>query len=169
MWRRLRRPGSRGEDRWRLGEKGEGGEGGEDAHETGGDRGDGGGFGEGDPRPHIEEGGEVAVGFAEESVLAAVAGAHGGDLGVGHGAEEGEEAADDPDGIDGSGAAGGGHHLTRDEKDTGADDDADDDGGGVARVEDAGKLLRGVWRAFGHGCMEGSTGRFAVQLAISMH
>ena len=72
------------------------GEDGEDAGESGGDRGDRGGFGDGEPRPHIEEGGQVAVGFAEVDVFAASGGHHGAELGVGHRAEEREQAADDP-------------------------------------------------------------------------
>ncbi len=107
-------------------------------------RGDGGGLSDGDPGPGVEEGGEVAVGFADEGVLAADARAKRGDFGVAHGAEEREQAADDPDDVDDADAAGGGHHLARDEEDAGADDDADDDGDRVARGEDAREIVRGV-------------------------
>ena len=88
-----------------------------------------------------------AVGVVEESVLAADAGFHGGDFGVGHGAEEGEEAAGDPDGVDDTGGADGGHDLARDEEDAGADDDADDDGEGVGGGEDAREVVVfcGLW------------------------
>ena len=136
-----------------LREEAEDGEGAEHAHEAGGDGGDGGGLGDGDPGPGVEEGGEVAVGVAEEGVFATDAGLHGGDFGVAHGAEEREQAADDPDGVDHARTADGGHHLARDEEDSGADDDADDDGRGVRGVEDAGQVgvrLRGIlhegWR-----------------------
>src|SRR5581483_4572743 len=110
-----------------LGEEAERREVAEYAHKAGGERGNGRRLGDGDPGPGVEEGGEVAVGFADEGVLATDAGAKRGDFGVAHGAEEREQAADDPDDVDDADAAGGGHHLARDEEDAGADDDADDD------------------------------------------
>ena len=118
-------------------------EGGEDAGESGGDGGERGGLGDGDPGPHVEEAGEVTIGFAEEGVFAAVAGPGGGDLGVGHGTREGEEATDDPDGVDGAGGADGGHHLAGDQEDAAADDDADDDRHGMGGGEGAGELGAG--------------------------
>ncbi len=106
-------------------------EGSEDACQACCDGRDRSGLGDGDPRPHVEEAGEVAVGFAKEGVLAAVLGTEGCDLGVGHSAEEREQASDDPDRVDHARGADGGHHLARDQEDSAADDDADDDGGGV--------------------------------------
>ena len=70
-------------------------------------------------------------------------------FGVGHGAEEGEDAAGDPDGVDEARGPDGGHHLARDEEDAGADDDADHDGGRVGAVEDAWELVGGI--EFRHG------------------
>src|ERR1700761_2809336 len=54
-----------------LRKKGERGGTAEHAHEAGGDGGDGCGLGNRDPGPGVEERGEVAVGFADEGVLAA--------------------------------------------------------------------------------------------------
>ena len=68
----------------------EDGEGGQHAGESGCDGCEGRGFGDGDLGPHVEEAGEVAVGVAEKGVLATVLGAGGGDLRVGHRAEESE-------------------------------------------------------------------------------
>ena len=101
-----------------VGEEAEDGKGGEDAGEAGGDGREGGGLGYGDPGPHVEEAGEVTVGFAEKGVLTAVVRAGGGDLGVGHGASEREEAADDPDGVDDARGSDGGHHLAGNEEDS---------------------------------------------------
>ena len=89
----------------------EGGEEAERARQADGDGGDGGGLGDGEPGPHIEEGGGVAVGAAEVDVFAAGVGEHGAEFGVGHGAEEREQAADDPGEIDERGGAGVAHHL----------------------------------------------------------
>src|SRR5216683_3194654 len=47
--------------------------------------------------PAIEEGGHAAKAIADEDVEAAGFGIGGGELGVGERAEEGEDAADDPD------------------------------------------------------------------------
>ena len=125
-----------------MGKEAEDGKGAEDSDKAEGDGCQRGGLGDEDPGPHVEEGGGVSVGVAEEGILTAVVGAGGGDLGVGHGAKEGEQAAGDPDGVDHDGGAGSSHHLPRDEKDAGADDDADDDGGSVRGGEDARELRR---------------------------
>ena len=119
------------------------GEDGEDAGEAGGDAGDGGGLGDGEPRPHIEEGEQVAVGAADVDVLAASVGEQRAELGVGHGAEEGEQTTGDPGEVDERGGAGGAHHFLRNEEDAAADDGADDDGGGVRGVQHAGQVGRG--------------------------
>ena len=96
-----------------------------------------GGLGYRDLGPHIEEAGQVAIGIAQKGVLAAVLRPSGGDLCVGHRAEQGEQPACDPHRIDHAGRADGGHHLSRHEKDAAADDDAHNDRHGVRCVEDA--------------------------------
>src|SRR6185437_5666676 len=101
-----------------------------------------GGLGDGEPGPHIEEGGEVAVGPAEVDVFAAGVGHDGAEFGVGHGAEEGEDSSDDPGEIDHAGRAGGAHHFMRNEEDAAADDGSDDDSSGVGGSEDAGQVAR---------------------------
>ncbi len=118
----------------------EGGEEAERAGEADGDGGDGGGLGDGKPGPHVEEGGGVAVGAAQVDVFAAGVGQHGAEFGVGHGAEEREQAADDPGEIDERGGADVLHHLARHKEDAAADDGADDDGRGLAGAEDAGQV-----------------------------
>ena len=113
---------------------------GEDAQRAGqaaGDGGDGGGLGHREPGPHIEEGGGVAVDAAQVDVLAAGVGQHGAQFGVGHGAEEREQAADDPRQVDQRGRADVVHHLAGNEEDAAADDGADHDGGGLACAEHA--------------------------------
>src|SRR5215472_14388163 len=100
-----------------LREKAERGEASEYAHEARGDGGNRRGLGDGDPCPGVEEGGKISVSLTDEGVLASDPRAKSGDLGVAHSAEEREEAADDPDGVDDADASGGGHHLARDEKD----------------------------------------------------
>ena len=127
-----------------LREKAERGEAAEHAHEAGGDGGDGRGLGDGDPRPGVEEGGKVAIGLADEGVLAADPRAKGGDLGVAHGAEEREQTADDPDCVDGATRPVAAIISRGHEKNSGADDDADDDGDRVARGEDAREIGGGV-------------------------
>ena len=122
---------SRGSAEDVRGEQVEGGEEFQRARQADGDGGDGCGLGDGEPGPHIEEGGGVAVGAAEVDVFAAGIGKHGAEFGVGHGAEEREQAADDPGEIDKRGGAGVAHHLGGDKEDAAADDGADDDGGGL--------------------------------------
>ena len=131
---------SRGRPPTCVGEQVEGGEELQGAGQADGDGGDGGGLGDGEPRPHVEEGGRVAVGAAQVDVFAAGVGKHGAEFGVGHGAEEREQAADDPGEIDERGGAGVAHHLAGHEKDAAADDGADDDGGGLGCAEDAGQI-----------------------------
>ena len=130
---------------------------GEDGHDPGeadGGAGDGGGLGDGKPRPHVEEGGQIAIGAADVDVFAASVGKQGAELGVGHGAEEGKQAAGDPREVDERRCAGGADHLIGNEKDAAADDGADDDGGGVGDTEDARQARRGV----GLGCISGCVG-----------
>ncbi len=138
-------PRARVSSQWKAGKKLQ------RASEADGDGGDGGGLGYGKPRPHIEEGGCVAVGSADVDIFAAGIGQHGTELGIGHGAEEGEQAADDPGEIDERGGAYVLHHFAGDEKDAAADDGADDDGGSLAGAEDAGKVGWNLSREFGRG------------------
>ncbi len=84
----------------RRGEPVKCGEDAEGARESAGDGGDGCGLGDGKPCPHVKEGGGVAVGAAQVDIFAAGIGQHGAELGVGHGAKEREQAADDPREID---------------------------------------------------------------------
>ncbi len=114
------------------------------ARESDGDGGDGGGLGDGEPGPHIKEGGCVTVGSAEVDIFAAGVGEHGAEFGVGHGAEEREQAADDPGEIDEGGGAGVAHHFGGNEKDAAADDGADDDGGGLRCAEYTGEIGRSL-------------------------
>jgi hypothetical protein len=102
------------------------------ARQADGDGGDGGRLGHGKPGPHVEEGGGVAVRAAQVDVFAAGVGQHGAQFGVGHGAEEREQSADDPGEIDQGRGADVLHHLARHKEDAAADDGADDNGRGLA-------------------------------------
>ena len=136
-----------------CGEEVKRGEDAEGARESAGDGGDGGGLGDGEPCPHIEEGGRVAVGAAEIDVFAAGVREHGAEFGVGHGAEEREQAADDPGEVDERGGAGVAHHLAGDEEDAAADDGADDDGGGLRCAEDTREISGSLsWLGIGKTC-----------------
>ena len=76
--------------------------------------GDGGGrsrLGHGKPGPHIEKSGRVAVSAAQEDVAATGIGQHGAQLGIGHGAEQREQASGDPGKIDERRGAGVAHHF----------------------------------------------------------
>ncbi len=117
------------------------GEDAEGAREAAGDGSNGGGLGDSEPRPHIEEGGGVAVRAAEVDIFAARIRQHGAELGVGHGAEEREQAADDPSEIHQGGGAGVAHHFAGHKKDAAADDGADDDGRGLAGAENAREIV----------------------------
>ena len=117
-----------------------GGEDAEGSREPAGDGGDRGRLGDGEPGPHVEEGGSVAVGTAQVDVFAAGVGQHGAQLRVCHGAEEREQAADDPREINERGRADVLHHFARNQKDAAADDGADDDGRRLAGAEHAGQV-----------------------------
>ena len=89
-------------------------------------------LGHGKPGPHIEKSGRVAVSAAQEDVAATGIGQHGAQLGIGHGAEQREQASGDPGEIDERRGAGVAHHLAGNKENAAADDGADDDGGGLA-------------------------------------
>ena len=131
---------SRGRPPTVRGEQVEGREEFQRARQADGDGGDGGGLGDGEPCPHVEEGGRVTVGAAQIDVLAAGVGKHRAEFGVGHGAEEREQAADDPGEIDKGRGAGVAHHLAGDKEDAAADDGADDDGRGLGCAQHARKV-----------------------------
>ncbi len=97
-------------------------------------------LGHGKPGPHIEKGGRVAVSAAQKDVPAAGVGQHGAQLGIGHGAEEREQAAGEPGEINERRGAGVAHHLAGNQKDAAADDGADDDGRGLAGAQHAGQV-----------------------------
>ena len=126
----------------------------EDAERAGkaaGDRGDRGRLGDRKPRPHVEEGGGVAVGAAQVDVLAAGIGQHRAEFRIGHGAEEREQAADNPREIDERGRAGVFHHFAGHEEDAAADDGPHHDGRGLAGAEHAGQIGRDRLRRRGIG------------------
>ena len=132
-----------------LGRKERAGKRAEDADDAGGNGGDGGWLGDDEPGPGVEESGERAVGVAHVDVFAAGLGLHGAEFGITECAEEGEQAADDPSGVDELGGADGLHHLGGNEEDAAADDGADDYGGGVADFEVTGEFASGSghdWR-----------------------
>ena len=118
------------------------------AGQADGDGGDGGGLGHGEPGPHVEEGGRVAVGAAQVDILAAGIGQHGAQLGIGHGAEKREQPAHDPGQVDQRGGADILHHLAGDKKDAAADDGAHHDGRGLAGAQDAGQIGGGTSQSF---------------------
>jgi hypothetical protein len=109
----------------------------EGTREAAGDGGDGGRLGNGEPGPHVEKGGRVAVGSAQVDILAAGVRHHGAEFGIGHGAEEREQATDDPGEIDKRRRADILHHLARNEKNAAADNGADYNGGRLAGAEHA--------------------------------
>ena len=139
-----------------MGKEAEDSEGSEDSHQASGNGGNGGWLGDSDPGPGVEKGYKVSIGVAEEGVFAADAGLHGGDFGVAHGSEQGEETAHDPDDVDHARTAHCGHHLSRDEEDARTDDDADHDGSGVGGIQNAGQVAGGGLILL-HGWVESST------------
>ena len=109
------------------------------ARQADGDGGDRGGLGDRKPRPHIKKGGRIAIGAAQVDIFAAGVGQHGAELGIGHGAEEREQPADDPCKINERGGAGVAHHFAGHKKNAAADDGADDDGRGLAAPSTRGR------------------------------
>ena len=87
----------------RFREEVEDGERTQDAYKPSDDGRKGGRLGDRYPGPHIEEAGKVAVGFAKKRIVATVEGPAGGNLRIGHGAEQRQETANDPDGVDHAG------------------------------------------------------------------
>ena len=124
---------------------------GKEAERTGqpdGDGRDGRRLGHGEPRPHVEKGGRIAVGSAQVDIFAARIGQHGAQFGVGHRAEQRQQAAHDPCQVDESRRADILHHLARHEEDAAADDGAHHDGSGLRAPRTRGRsgalLCRGT-------------------------
>ncbi len=109
----------------------------EGAGQADGDGGDRGRLGHGEPGPHIKESGSVAVRAAQVDIFAAGIGQHGAQFCIGHGAEQREQAADNPGQVDKRRRTDVLHHLPGNQEDAAADDGADDDSRSLAGAQNA--------------------------------
>ena len=105
--------------------------------EPNGERSDGPALADGEDHPAVKECGKLAIGFAQENVLAASLGIHRRHFGKGEASQQRDKPADDPHAEEEQRLVNGGGDLSGSEKDARADDAADHQHDGVHERESA--------------------------------